>query len=328
MLTDAAGTLSSTTWHVPNGIEFTISSIHQGCSLTISQHVARVVAVDVSQPFDNSLVKDLAQKVAELLSSPDLRDYAQVGRILGSNFYVAAKATQQNGLLNEGGAILERIIPGLISVGIWARDSGWVSPPSFFAAPRHLAARTAQVVISVDDEGMCLSSSQLAYALRGMKLLIQETRIDHGLLRTYEINGINRITLSAGFDADDCVADLNFNQVTDAANSVSAPVRFNLAESWTPSTGQLTAVAEHKIALLAARLRTAPGPTVRITALPGAHVSTATQAAVFKLQELVRNSLKCHGFKLPVEMTSGPRDGLCFQVTKSDPAAVCVDAWL
>lgn len=177
MSTDGGPPYESLVWPGSEGISLLVTTAREGCGFELSQTVQRVVDVPLTPKPPRASAIGLSRQITDLLHS-DLRDYAQVGRILDTEVIIAPEA-QREGLLYNGSPFPGRVIRGFKPYFYYdGNDSGWYQPPGFFARPLHIRDRSVFLNLTVDSDVACLTRSQLKSYLKQRN---DRTRIRRGV---------------------------------------------------------------------------------------------------------------------------------------------------
>ncbi len=325
MATDGGPSYVSLVWPGSEGITLTVTTSDLGCSVGMSQTLRRVVSVPVSPELPHTPPSGLSRLIANLLLS-DLRDYAQVGRILNTEF-VVDPGSQRKGLLYRGRPFPGRVVPGFKSdIYYDGDDSGWYMPPGFIARPLHITDRSVALNLTADSDVVCLSQAQLASELKQRDPRIRKQRGGSRNESFYSVRSANLVSVSVTFKGE-CATTLLFRQVTDVARSLGDPIRFTPEDSLERSTGSLTGDAQRRVNLLAVRLRSVSVGGIEIEQIPGKHRKAAVNQDLALLKRLLRDALKRKGVTAPPRATNH-ETGACYLRLQPDAAAVCVDVWL
>jgi hypothetical protein len=324
--TDGGPSYESLVWP-PAGSEavnLVVTAGREGCGIQMSQSLRRVVSMAVSPELPHAPSGGLSKQIADLLLS-DLRDYAQVGHILNTEFIVEPDS-QRNGLLYHGSPVSSRVIPRFKSYVYYdGNDSGWYQPAGFFARRLHLTDRSVFLNLIADTEVLCLLSAQLTADLSQRDPQIREQRGDGRDESVFSVRGANLVSVSVTFE-DGCATALRFHQVTDVARSIGDPARFTPENSLDQSKENLNDEAQRRINLLVYRLRPISIGGIEIEELPGKHPTVVVNQDLALLKRLISAALKRNGVEAPPR-TNNDEAGACYQRLQPDEPAVCVDVW-
>jgi hypothetical protein len=312
-------------WPTSDGITLVRTAQGSGCNIEMLQTLRRVVSVPVSPELPRAAGGGLATQIASLLLS-DLRDYAQVGRILNTEFIVGP-GSERNGLLYRGSPFPGRVISGFGPyVDYSGNDSGWYEPPGFFARPLHIADRSVTLNLTADSEVVCLSQPQLAAELKQRGDSIHEQRSQSGVHSVYSVRSANRVSVSVTFK-DGCATAVYFSQVTDIAHSLGDPIRFAPDDSLERAQGGLTDEAQRRINLLARRLRSVSLGGIEVEEMQGKQPGAPMRKDLGRLKLLINEALKRQGVDVSARANS-QEAGECHMRVQVGEPVVCVDAWL
>jgi hypothetical protein len=326
MSTDGGPSYESLAWPGSEGISLMVSAGRPGCSVQMSQSLKRAISVPVSPATPRAPPSGLSKQIADLLLS-DLRDYAQVGRILNTEFVVGPDS-QRKGLLYRGYPFPGRVIPGFEPYFYYdGNDAGWYDPGvgGFFARRLHITDRSVILNLSVDREVVCLSQAQLASELGQRGRQIRKQRAGQRDVSVYSVRSANLVSMSVAFE-DACANSLQFRQITDVARSLRDPIRFTLETSLDRSTGNLTDDAQRRLDLLASRLQHILLRGIEVQEIPGKHPTVTVHQDLSLLKQLITEAIRRKGeVKSPRANTDDT--GVCGERQQPEEPAVCVDVW-
>ncbi len=226
-----AGESQELKWPGPEGIR--LSNFYNslgGCSAGLEQVVPRRVQFRPPKSVKAAAGRLSIDQVVDLLAAGDLRNFLQVARILRTEL-IPLPGVAKGGLLYHGSIEMARVMPGVDPwmTAYYGDDTGWVAPPSFTAAPRALAEREVTLQLMVDFESNCIPLATLDSAVQA-RAIDASTRRPDGRQPVYTVSGEHRIELGVAAKGD-CVEQLRYRQVTDAAHSVQTPMMFPVRES-------------------------------------------------------------------------------------------------
>jgi hypothetical protein len=242
-----AGDWQELKWPGPEGVSLSLfHNSRGGCDASLVQITSRRVRFSPPKSVRRAAGAFSIDQAVDLLALRDLRDFAQVARILRTEL-IPLPGADKAGLLYKGSLVMARVIPGVdprMSV-YYGDDTGWVAPPSFTRMPFALAERVANLELMMDFESNCLSLADLESAVAARAINVSTRRPD-GRQPIYSVSGEHRIELGVAMKGE-CVGQLRYRQVTDIAHSVKTPLMFSVRESLNEDSGSLTRAATSKI---------------------------------------------------------------------------------
>ncbi|GGC64632.1 hypothetical protein [Undibacterium terreum] len=292
MLEHALGSFNSITWPSPEKITLDITYFNRGgCRGYLQQIVKGKLLPPVqAEARTKSKGDGLAQSVADILATGDLRNFEKVAAALNARVIPSASNRDpENGEYFD----LAKPILGLDSnaYSYAVNDTGWFVFTLFEVKPRHLAERWVTLNLAPNLSDVCLPASDI------------KRKLDQGMIPySYRQEKYNEISFSVRGEhlislkitsSGECVARIRFKQITDIANNLSSPVVFSL-DALRPN-GLLNAAALQRMDILARHLHTPKFRTIYVYLnLP----DSKTNAQVKKGQKLaiaIRNSLIARG---------------------------------
>jgi hypothetical protein len=226
-----AGESQELKWPGQEGIRLsTFYNARGGCSAGLDQVVSRRVEFRPPKSVKAAARRLSIDQVVDLLAAGDLRNFSEVARILRTEL-IPERGVAKDGLLYRGSIDMARVMPGVDPwrTVFYGDDTGWVAPPSFTAAQRALAEREVNLQLMVDFESNCIPLASLDSAVQS-RAIGASTRRPDGRQPIYTVSGENRIELGVAAKGE-CVEQLWYRQVTDAAHSVKMPMMFAVHES-------------------------------------------------------------------------------------------------
>jgi hypothetical protein len=306
-------------WSSPDGITLTVMGGLVGCEFELIQRFKRVVSVPLSPALLQGPVDPLLNQIGALLHA-DLRNFSQVGRILGTEFVLPTEA-QHEGLLYFGGALPSRVVVGFMPyVVYYANETGWYEPASFTARPYHIDDPGVSLNLSPDTTAACLSPAQLESGLARQDGGIRPQRPQSADEPMYFIRGVNLVTLTVDF-ADGCARSLSFRQLTNVDNSLGAPMTFTPENSLDRSGRGLSAEARGRIHRLAERVRTVTLRGMAVEEVDEKRPRPERRRDLAQLKRLLQNALKQEHIAQPPEDKTEP--AMC----DARRPGICVDVW-
>jgi hypothetical protein len=329
MATHGGPSSESLVWPENNGITLQVTYGPNACLFGLLQELGRVVSMPVSPVGPRAPAGGLSGQIADLLLS-DLRNYTEVGHILKTEFDVEPES-QRNGLLYQGSTGPDRVIFGFQSniFHYYGDDSGWYKPPSYFAQPLHLGDRRVTLILTPDNDMVCLSQAQLASDLKHRSRRIRKQGGESDDESIYSVRGANLVSVSVAFH-EGCATDLRFRQITDVAHSLGEPIRFTLNDSLDRSNGNLTNEAQRRIKVLAFRLQSVSLRGIEIMEMP---FPLPMDNDVHRLKLLISEALKRKNIAALPEANGEHQPGFSDEVgecsirPQPEGLAVCVDVW-
>jgi hypothetical protein len=203
----------------------------------------------------------------------------------------------RGGHLYNGDPLLGRVIAGAdpCCFEYHAEDTGWVSPPSFFAEARHLAERTVLFSIMLDTERVCAVSSSIEAELR-RRSIDYRVEVSPKDSVTYSVIGNNLIRISAN-SVGLCVKSFTLYQITDIAHRLKVPVLFNLEESMDFQSNSLNAASIEKIDAVMQRMKHVRLREIDLEGNLPANATDIEKEATISLSNLIKDAFVQRGIR-------------------------------